>query len=388
MADLAKQRDDTSGAVETTGAGGVYAMAPNATALNQTTGLMVRVKINHDSPSGGCTFNYGGKGAKAIKVIDSDGERNPNEDELKQNAFCTMTYDADGDSSSGAWIATDIVTAALDTSNFALKTEGEATKVSAATCDIGAVTEYRVKVTGTTTITSFGAEANKRKLVRFTNALTLTHHATSLILPGGADITTAAGDVFEFASDGSGNWRCIGTQLASGKAVVASDTSTLEAQVNEIERVSKNWVQTHVSALATYSASTDQEILALETTIDNVKAGNAVEINLSISFERADHNGVFYLERNGTEILSGDSAGNRTVGLVPSDAYDNNWDSTMNAVGFTVIDESPATGSNTYTVHYRAESTASFVLNGTVGTTNSPGFERAASSFTLRERAK
>jgi hypothetical protein len=86
-------------------------------------------------------------------------------------------------------------------------------------------------VTGTTAITSFGTVANSRKLVRFTAALTLTHNATSLILPGAADITTAAGDIFEFASDGSGNWRCIGVQLASGKAVVAPDTSTLEDQV-------------------------------------------------------------------------------------------------------------------------------------------------------------
>jgi hypothetical protein len=216
MADLAKQRDDISGAVETTGAAGVYAMTPKATATNQTTGLMVRVQINHDSPSGGCTFNYGGKGPKAIKIIDSDGERDPNANELKQNAFCTMTYDADAASSSGAWIATDIVTAALDTSNFALKVEAEGTKASAATCDIGSVTEYRVNVTGTTTITSFGSGANKRKLLRFTNALTLTHNATSLILPGAADITTAAGDVAEFASDGSGNWRCVSFMRSSG----------------------------------------------------------------------------------------------------------------------------------------------------------------------------
>jgi hypothetical protein len=127
-----------------------------------------------------------------------------------------MTYDADADSSAGAWIATDIVTAALDTSNFALKDEGEGTKASAATCDIGSVTETRVKVTGTTTIASFGSGANKRKLVRFTAALTLTHHATSLILPGGADITTAAGDVAEFVSDASGNWRCVSFMRSSG----------------------------------------------------------------------------------------------------------------------------------------------------------------------------
>jgi hypothetical protein len=82
------------------------------------------------------------------------------------------------------------------------------------------VTEYRVNVTGTTAITSFGTVANSRKLVRFTATLTLTHNATSLILPGGANITTAAGDVAEFVSDGSGNWRCVGYQKADGLPLV------------------------------------------------------------------------------------------------------------------------------------------------------------------------
>jgi hypothetical protein len=52
--------------------------------------------------------------------------------------------------------------------------------------------------------------------VRFAAALTLTHNATSLILPGAANITTAAGDVGIFTSDGSGNWRCINYETAAG----------------------------------------------------------------------------------------------------------------------------------------------------------------------------
>ena len=55
---------------------------------------------------------------------------------------------------------------------------------------------------------------------RFADALTLTHNATSLILPGGASITTAAGDVAGFRSLGSGNWRCEFYSRASGAAVV------------------------------------------------------------------------------------------------------------------------------------------------------------------------
>ena len=100
----------------------------------------------------------------------------------------------------------------------------EASVPSAATTDIGGLVggtpiSERVHVTGTTTITSFGARPYQRKTVRFSDVLTLTHNGTSLILPGGANIVTAAGDVGRFVSDGAGNWRCVSYLRASGIAV-------------------------------------------------------------------------------------------------------------------------------------------------------------------------
>ena len=71
-------------------------------------------------------------------------------------------------------------------------------------------------VTGTTTITSLGtAPAGFEKKIVFDGILTLTHNATSLILPGGANITTAVGDSALFVSEGSGNWKCMFYQSAS-----------------------------------------------------------------------------------------------------------------------------------------------------------------------------
>jgi len=85
---------------------------------------------------------------------------------------------------------------------------------SATTTDIGAATGNYVEVTGTTTITGLGTvQAGTRRVVRFTGALTLTYNATSLILPGNANISTAAGDVAEFLSLGSGNWVCTRYQV-------------------------------------------------------------------------------------------------------------------------------------------------------------------------------
>lgn len=69
----------------------------------------------------------------------------------------------------------------------------EATVASAATCDIGAANSLVVQITGTTGITSFGTTYSGPRIVRFAAALTLTNSA-SLVLPGAANITTAAGD--------------------------------------------------------------------------------------------------------------------------------------------------------------------------------------------------
>ncbi|MGQ7956524.1 DUF2793 domain-containing protein [Pseudomonas sp. SP16.1] len=92
------------------------------------------------------------------------------------------------------------------------------TLASASTTNIGAEAANTINISGTTTITSFGTIASGavRRLV-FQGALTLTHNATSLILPTGANITTAAGDSAEFVSLGSGNWRCTDYLRASGE---------------------------------------------------------------------------------------------------------------------------------------------------------------------------
>lgn len=100
----------------------------------------------------------------------------------------------------------------------------EITVASAATCDIGAVQAGKVEISGTTTITSFGTAKNRLKFGRFSGALTLTYNATSLILPGGASITTAAGDTFIAMSDNSGNWRVHDYVRATGKAVIVPET--------------------------------------------------------------------------------------------------------------------------------------------------------------------
>ena len=90
------------------------------------------------------------------------------------------------------------------------KVYASTTLASASTCDLGSSATTVVRVTGTTTITSFGTTPNCLRIVIFVGVLTLTHNATSLILDGGANLTTTAGESFIFLSDASGHWRAIG----------------------------------------------------------------------------------------------------------------------------------------------------------------------------------
>jgi len=81
-------------------------------------------------------------------------------------------------------------------------------------------------VTGTTAITSIGTQGiGSHITLHFDGALTFTHHATDLILPGAANITTAAGDIATLYEYASGDWRCVSYTKATGAAVVvAADT--------------------------------------------------------------------------------------------------------------------------------------------------------------------
>jgi len=109
--------------------------------------------------------------------------------------------------------------------NRSIQTNG--TIASAATTNIGAANAEYLSVSGTTTITAFDTvTAGIYRVLQFQGALTLTHNGTSLILPGAASITTAAGDVAGFVSLGSGNWRCQWYQRASGAAVVTPAATT------------------------------------------------------------------------------------------------------------------------------------------------------------------
>lgn len=93
---------------------------------------------------------------------------------------------------------------------------------SGSTVNIGAAVGGYMHITGTTTITAFDTiDKGIRRWLKFDGALTLTHNATTLILPNGVNIVTSAKDMALFISEGSGNWRCLVYTPASPAAFSA-----------------------------------------------------------------------------------------------------------------------------------------------------------------------
>lgn len=110
------------------------------------------------------------------------------------------------------------------------------TLASGSTTDIGGQNAMAVEITGTTTITSFGTTYNGPRFLRFTGALTLNHNATTLYLPGAANITTAAGDTCIALPNSSANgWVVLAYQRnnsASGALLLAGTSANNLVQLN------------------------------------------------------------------------------------------------------------------------------------------------------------
>lgn len=104
---------------------------------------------------------------------------------------------------------------------------------SAATCDIGGQASTKLRITGTTGITSFGTNYRGPIMLRFSSAVPLTYNATTLRCPGGANYTTSANEVMMVwpiasVSGTLDGWRIasIGGGTLIGSAAITSGSIT------------------------------------------------------------------------------------------------------------------------------------------------------------------
>lgn len=184
------------GNATSTGSANAQAVAtttPSTFAL--TTGFTLTFKPGFTN-TGAMTLNVSGTGIKPVVKPAYTGQAVLTGGEVVANSMTAVVYDG---------------------ANYMLQSMpdgfGVSTNItSATTTDLGTIASHDVNITGTTTITSFGSTASLNYpfyMLRFSGALTITHNGSSLILPGSANITTAAFDTAIAQYLGSGNWQVV-----------------------------------------------------------------------------------------------------------------------------------------------------------------------------------
>jgi hypothetical protein len=197
---------------------------------------------------------------------------------------------------------------------------GDDTIASATTTDLGSVPGRYVSITGTTTITGLGTiKAGTIKYVKFTGILTLTHNAASLILPGAANITTAAGDTAIMASEGSGNWRCVAFVRAEAPPLRYSTAAAQDSGTSDSHAVTPAVQQRHASAAKAWARVTESGgtyTLTAGYNIDSVVDGGIgnVTVNFATDFSSAAYACVVNTDSSGTmAAVSSPAAGSVVV---------------------------------------------------------------------------
>ncbi len=202
-------------------------------------------------------------------------------DKIKKQSGDTFTLPA-SDGSSGQFIKTDasgnlafataIASVAADTTpqlggdldcNGSQIQWSKGADVASATALVLLTDGNYFDVTGTVTITSFnttGGPGTQIKL-HFIAACTLTHHATDLKLPGGANILTAAGDTAEFIEYAAGDYICTSYTRASGKAVVGSTAGIATMWIPAIAMVSPTTNGAEAAAVETTATKPEMKVL-------------------------------------------------------------------------------------------------------------------------------
>ena len=135
-----------------------------------------------------------------------------------------------------------------------------------------------VHITGTTTITSFGTapQAGAIRFVIFDGALTLTHNGTSLILPGAANITTAAGDSCIVYADSTANMRILNYTVAAtapgggGGAMTFLGSATASSSATlDFESMITSSYNSYMVTFDSLVPATDGAVLDLVLSTDN-----------------------------------------------------------------------------------------------------------------------
>jgi len=154
-------------------------------------------------------------------------------------------------------------------------------------------------ITGTTAITSIGTLGiGTWVLLQFDGALTLTHHVTNLILPGGEDIITVAGDIGLFYEYASADWRLISwnSQIPIHQLKSVDPSQKVTFFDDFIGTISTPISSTAGSGTgnvaATISAGAGGRVTLTSASDDGAHSANVSTITLDVLDWRADQGGL------------------------------------------------------------------------------------------------
>lgn len=190
---------------------------------------------------------------------------------------------------------------------FTISLEDGGSVASAATLPLTAEGNYW-NVTGTTTITALAAvDTGSFVFLRFAGALTLTHDATNLILPGGANITTAAGDIAIFHEYASGDWRCLGYMRAGTQpnqaARIATGTYTGDGTTLQIiTGIGFRPKYLEIVPQATASATDVPIIVTTDVIVDDNASGMAIAHRTVANYHTAFSDEIVSLDADGFRV--------------------------------------------------------------------------------------
>jgi len=191
------------------------------------------------------------------------------------------------------------------------------TLASGATVDLNTATGNYLHISGTGTINSFGTcPAGARFIIVFDAAATLTYNATSLIIPGLANKTAAAGDCCMIVSEGSGNWRIVGYFAISGGGGGGGGTVTsVDLTMPSAFAVSGNPITT-AGILAVTGAGLNSQYIRGDGTLANFPTstggGSSVSYYLNGSITQLTISGDTYYQMSKTPVFGSGTNFTRT----------------------------------------------------------------------------
>lgn len=228
----------------------------------------------------------------------------------------------------------DYVPKAGATMTGALFLKEGAAVASAAIISLDAVTGNMIHITGTTGISAMTLATGQVLLV-FDDAVTLTH-SSNLILPGSANITTAAGDTVWAVGEGGGVTRLVGYSLANGKPLiepvelligVGDETTAISTGTSK--RTVRSPCAITLDAIPRGSLTTAQASGANKVTIDiNVSSSSILSTKLTI-----DNNATTSETAATPAVLSSTSIADNAVITIDID----NCDGSTTAAGLKVL---------------------------------------------------